>query len=428
MNDTQKIWLPEQREGGIVKIFAFLISPVLGILASLLRPNTKSSYLILFLSFITIGLAINVPDDRTDEMDFDSIAYRLNFEDFTSMSAADISATLAEYSEMGDSGATDIYAALVFYTVSRFSDNYHVCFMVIAIVFSIFMLKTMRYLVADEHYSFSVLCLILLFLFTMVQIQDINAFRFYTAYWIALYAILKIIMEKNLRYWVLLALTPFIHGSFFIIFIIFAMYYFFKLHHSFAIGTIIAGLLFSSIAVEAFSWIILHLPDSLGGHYGNYLNEWYIMRINEGTGGSLRWLGKLLELVVRISINVIGLYMAYHYNSRIAETKYKPAYFMMLAFLAFVNFTFMLPSIGSRYVMFFFPLLAYVWLGCFSEIKRWNWVIYAFSSIYLAYFLILSSNVYQIPCLRYYIRLWDMDILYQSPIYLWFKYILFPPI
>lgn len=427
MNDTQKIWLPEQREGGIVKIFAFLISPIFGILASLIRPNTKSSYIILFLSFITMGLAMNIPDDRTDDMNFDSIAYRWQFEDFASMSSADFSSVISEYSEMGENGTTDIYASLLFYLVSRLSTNYHICFMVIALVFSIFMLKTMRYLVSDEHYSLSVLCLLLLFLFTMVQIQKVNAFRYFTAYWIALYAIFQILVDKNRRYWLLLAITPAIHGSFFLIFVVFAMYYFMKTRHSLAVGIVIAGFLFSYVAAGAFSWLILHLPDSLGGHYGKYLNEWYLMRINEG-GTGYKWVVRLMELSVRVSINVVVLFFAYNYEKYIKGTKAQTIYFFLLAFTAFVNFAIMIPDVGSRNLMYVFPLIAYVWLLCFSEERRWNWLIYSFAGLYLFFFFVLPFNIYNIPCFNFYKDLWNADILYQSPVYLWIKYILFPPV
>ena len=131
MSQTQKIWLPENKEGIIVKIVAFLISPVLGMFSALVRPNTKSSYIILFLSLVTIGMAINIPDDRTEEMNFDSIAYRAEFEDYIEMSANDYKSVISNYSQMGEDGATDLYSNTLYFFVTRFSENYHICFLFI---------------------------------------------------------------------------------------------------------------------------------------------------------------------------------------------------------------------------------------------------------------------------------------------------------
>jgi len=426
MSQTQKIWLPENKEGIIVKIVAFLISPVLGMFSALVRPNTKSSYIILFLSLVTIGMAINIPDDRTEEMNFDSIAYRAEFEDYIGMSANDYKSVISNYSQMGEDGATDLYSNTLYFFVTRFSENYHICFLFVSIVFAFFMLKTTRYLVAEDNYHFSVLCLLLLFLFTMAQIGKINMFRFYTAFWVALYAIFKIVLDKDRRYWLLLAITPAIHGSFFLVFLIYALYWFMHDKLQLSVTILIFGFLFSSIAVQVFSWIILHLPESLGGHYSDYINEWYMSEINEG-GAGYKWLARLIEFLMRISVNAIGLFFAYHYKTRIAETKCKPLFFFLMAVLAFVDFAIMIPDVGSRYLMFVFPLIAYIWLVCFAKESRWNWIIYPFAGLYLLIFLVLPWGVYRVPCLHYYFELWDADVLYQNPIYLWFKYALFPP-
>ena len=423
---TRQDWLQERRENIIAKFVVFLISPVLGMFAALVRPNTKTSFIILLLSLITLGLAINIPAERTEDVNFDSITYRAQFENYREASSQDFKSILLSYTQMGEDSATDIYSRTIYFVVSRFTNNYHVCFALVAAIFAFFMLKSLRYLVSEPNFEFSLLCVVLLFLFTLCQIEKINAFRFYTAFWIALYALFKILLEKNKRYWLLLVITPAVHGSFFVIFVIYALYILMRNRQKTAVFIVLAGLLFSAFAVQAFSWMILHLPESLGGHYGQYLNQWYMMRINEG-GIGYKWVVRLMELAVRLSINAVALFFAFNYNKYIKETKIQNLYFFLLAVTAFVNFTFMIPDVGSRYVMFVFPLIAYIWLVCFAPIKRWNWFICAFASLFLFYFLVLPWNIYQVPCLRFYMALWDADVLYQSPIYLWIKYIFFPP-
>lgn len=414
-------WLNENKQDIIFKFVAFGISPILGIVAALLRPNTRSSYIVLLLSFICIGLSINIPYNSTEDVEFDSSYYRRTFESYSSINSADFGDIVREYRHL--EGETDIYSGLIFYTVSLISNNYHVCFMVIALIFSIFMLKSMRFLVSEQNYRTSFVCLLLLFLFTICQIQKINAFRFYTAYWIALYAIFMIIQNNKKEYWFLLCLTPIVHASFFIIIFIMLMYYLMRQNYKIAIFLVVISILFSTIAVEVFSWIILHLPDSLGGHYSAYINEWYIQKINESGTGYI-WAVRLMEFLIRFSVNAIVLFFTWKYKNNILGSKCNNLYFLLLSVLAFVNFTFMIPSVGSRYVMFAFPLIAYIWLVCFINENKYNWIISSFAALYLIYFLFLPWNIYQIPCFKYYTMLWEADVIYASPLYLAIKYTL----
>ena len=75
------MWEPEYKNDLTIKILAFLLSPVLGMLYSLYRLNTKSSFLILFLSFTTFGFSLVVPETETDDYNFDSVRYRAWFEE-----------------------------------------------------------------------------------------------------------------------------------------------------------------------------------------------------------------------------------------------------------------------------------------------------------------------------------------------------------
>jgi hypothetical protein len=185
---------------------------------------------------------------------------------------------------------------------------------------------------------------------------------------------------------------------------------------------VIVSILITPISEQLVSFGLQFLPGGLSEHYSAYLDFWYIKRINSD-GIGYKWIVRLMELAVRLSVNIMGLFFAYHYKSHIADTKAKHVYFFLLAVLAFVNFTFMIPDVGSRYVMFTFPLIAYIWLVCFASERRWNWLIYSFAGLYLFFFLIMPWNIYRVPCLRYYIIQWNADILYQSPLFLWIKYI-----
>ena len=91
--------------------------------------------------------------------------------------------------------------------------------------------------------------------------------------------------------------------------------------------------------------------------------------------------------------------------------------------MAFVNFTFMIPAVGSRFVMFSFPIIAYILLTCFYR-QQYRNLIYLFSGIFMFIFLILPFSIYQIPCLKFYNDLWGLPFIFTSPIYSFINYVL----
>jgi len=415
MTTASKTWLAEERKDVAFKGIAFLISPVLGLLAALPRLNTRSSFLVFLLSMTLFGLTMIVPSDRSEQQNFDCIEYRMRFEKAVSFDTNDMSAFLRDYAD--NEGSTDIYDRLLCFLVTRFSSNYHVFFMVVAFIYTVFMLKSLRYLVSDANYRFSALCLCLLFLFTVSQVYMASVVRFFTAFWIALYALFRVFVDHRKEALLWLVLTPFIHASFVILWVVLAIYWIVRGRNRGAVILIIAGILFSAVALQLFALLLPWIPGNIGEHYSEYLDQWYVQYINE-SGTGYKWVVRLMELAVRLSVNGMVLYMAWHYKERIAGTSGRNVYFLLCAFLIFVNFTFMVPAVGSRYVMFLFPLIAYVWLVCFSGNRFFDGVLYAFAGLYLFYFFVLPWNIYLLPCLRSYAALWNADILCMSPLYL----------
>ena len=168
-----------------LKFILFLISPLLSLIYSLNSLNSKSSRVVIFLFCLFFGLAFTVTDIRTEGSP-DGITYRSQFQDYHGISKEAYQQTAQEYFTF--SGVVkDFYADTMAYVVSRFTDNYHIFFMVIAMVFAFFQIKTLKYLTDNNNFVAGVTCLLLVFLFTFVSIKNINGLRFWTAYWIACY-------------------------------------------------------------------------------------------------------------------------------------------------------------------------------------------------------------------------------------------------
>lgn len=421
---SPRTWDNENRLNTVAKYIGFLINPIIGVLLSLYHINTKSSFAILFLAFITFGFSMVVPEEETKDFGFDSVTYRNNFENAADDSSSDIQDNIISF--FAFSGDTDIYGYLLMYLISRFSGNYHIFFMVVAIIMAIFMLKTLRYLVTEDNYQFSIYGLCILFLFTISQILGVNAFRFFTAYWVALFSLFKVCVDKQNRYFILLALTPLIHASFFILILIIPLYYLLRRHHTAAIILLVLSLVFSAASLTFFTKIIGILPDSLSSHYDAYIDSDYMFEINQGGTGYI-WVRRILETLVLLSVNVVAFIFAKNRKANIDTNS--PAcrniYTLLLAFTIFVNFTIGIPSLGSRYIMFTYPLIAYISLLCFREV-RYKQIISLFALFYIAMFLILPWNIYQIPCLNFYRQLTDTEFWIYSPIVSFVKYVIMP--
>lgn len=419
-----RTWDNENRLNAVAKFIGFLINPIIGILLSLYHINTKSSFVILFLAFVTFGLSMVVPEERTDDFGFDSVVYRSNFEDAVIDSALDIQNNFLRF--FAFSGDTDIYGYLLMVVISRFTGNYHIFFMVTAIIMAIFMLKTLRYLVTEDTYQFSIYGLCILFLFTISQILGVNMFRFYTAYWVALFSLFKICVDKQNRYFILLALTPLIHASYFVLLFIVPFYYWLRRHHNAAMVLLVLSLVFSALSLTILTKIIELLPTSLSSHYDAYIDSDYMFEINQGGTGYI-WVRRILETLVLLSVNVVAFIFAR--NRKVNIETNSPAcrniYALLLAFTIFVNFTIGIPSLGSRYIMFTYPLIAYISLRCFPAVQHRK-IITLFALFYISMFLILPWNIYQIPCLNFYRKLTDTEFWIYSPIVSFVKYVIMP--
>ena len=424
MSTSSKIWLKEDKKDFIFKSVAFLVSPVLGLLAALPRLNTRSSFLVFLLTMTLFGLTMVVPEDRTEKQNTDAIEYRNRFEKAANTNTRDFTAYLQTFSEQGNGSSTDIYDRMLAFIVAQVSHNYHVYFMFVALIYAIFMLKSMHYFVSEDNYNFSVTCLMLLFLFTASQIYMASVVRFFTALWIAIYAFFRICIDHRKAAFLWLCITPFVHATFFIIFPILCLWLVISRSNRLAFTLVVISFIMSAFAVQLLSMLVAVLPEGLSIHYAGYLNSWYIMQINE-SGMGFKWVVRLFEFMVRLSINLVAAYMAWNYKERILGTKAQPLYFLMLAFIAFCNFTFMVPSVGSRFVMFVFPLFAYIWLVCFSGDSAANHrVLYPFAGLYLFFFFFLPWSIYLLPALQPYAALWNSDILLMSPFYLLYNYLL----
>ena len=252
------------------------------------------------------------------------------------------------------------------------------------------------------------------------QIFNINAYRFFTAAWIAVYALLNILLKNNNKYIFLLLLTPFFHGSFFILYVLVFFYSvtgkYLKLWGIF----FVISFFLSNIALELFRNILDYLPVALANKFYYYLNEDYVLQVNEGGSGYM-WVKRLFELIARVSVNSIVLMFVYKFSAHIKNTNCQKVYTFLLILMTFVNFAMIIPSLGSRFMILALPFIAYIWLVCFYD-RKYNKYLYALGGMFLLHFA-LPFKVYSLPCIQYYSWVLEPCFFYASPFYLLYKYV-----
>ena len=101
----------------------------------------------------------------------------------------------------------------------------------------------------------------------------------------------------------------------------------------------------------------------------------------------------------------------------IKDSRSKNIFGLLLVLITFANFVSTVPSLGARFVMFTYPLIAYILLLCIKDYKKMYSLLIAFVPLYF------FMRIYQ--TLKLYIETLNIDFFISSPIYLLGKYLLF---
>lgn len=396
----------------VKKFFFFLISPFLGFLAALKRMNTRSSFIVFFLFAVFFGMCFTTSIGKDDKNRGDAAAYRYRFEQYRYYNATDILAVFQDFMSMQDSKSRDIYVPLMSFLSAQVSDNYHVFFTLLAVVMSVFMLLSLKFLVGDEAFKYSWVCLLLVYFFIRGNgIFNINGCRFWTASWIAIYCNFQLFRNGNKKYLALALLTPMIHASYWFYLIILTIFYVTgRFTHFWKIAFFISFLI-SSISMQLLQDLSDYLPPTL-----QFLVERYT-DVDIGEKGNLYQVLKRLFTLVG---NVYLAYMMYLFmkdeNRIIQNPKIKILYQFLLVWMTIIFFVMPIPSLGVRYLKLAMPVIAYIWLITFESRRVHRSVIKIFPIFFL-------MAIYE-ECIGYIDNSVHSDFYYTSPIYQIYKYLI----
>ena len=404
-------WQKEKGSNLGFKIILFIVSPFFSFLYSLGSLKTKSSYVVMFLFFLFFGLCFTVGTDR-DEQSNDAVSYRQQFERYIRWDQAEYNAQVYEYVTFsGNEGNKDLFFTTLAFGVSRLTDNYHILFFFCAAIFGFFTLRCLRYLTLNEHFKTSLLCFLLFLLFTFNQIYNINGVRFWTAAWVGVYCIFKIVIDKNYRYYFLLALTPLIHVAFFVFVAVFLLCYFTRSRTRIWTVLFFLSFVFSSLAADILDGISDYLPPVLAHMVDSYSSESALAAREEYFGG-VSWYGRILQFLQRAYPNLLLIVLLARVNKN-KDSRNKDLFLFTLAFLTCVNFFMPIPSLGGRYILLSYPLLAYLWLSCFKAHAFNGWIYLMPLFLFRGFYVMFVNN---------YPRVVPAELLYMNPFSLLIKY------
>lgn len=404
-------WLTESNHDKANKVILFLISPFLAFVYSLKRIKTKSSYVVFFLFSIFFGIAFTVQSGKRGDAYIDSVSYRELFEQYKFVSHQEFIKNFKDFLTFSE-GKKDYYFDTVAFYVSRITDNYHVMFMVFAAVFAFFSLKTFKFLTSEDNFDASLSCYILAYLFMINQIFNINGMRFWTAAWIAVYAIFQIFKNNNKKYFLLALITPFFHGAYWIYLAVIVIAYFFKNYSKLWILLFFISFFVSNISIDLIYSLTDKLPLFLADMALSYTNPEYV-ELRRASLASSQF-AKIFDFLIRFYLN----FMVYLFirNSKTINNnpKTQNLFSFLLVWVTFVNFTMPVPSLGGRFMTLSYPLIAYIWLVNFKG-KKYTKILYAMPFVFLFSFYIQ---------LQYYNMVLDPVFYISNPFYLIYKYLL----
>ena len=190
------VWLKENKQDKAIKLMLFIISPFAAMLYSLRTMNKKSSYVVFFMFAVFFGMSFTIESGKTEENRADSATYRRNFERYIFEGEFYYYERFQEYLDF-DEGDKDFYFDTLAYFVSRVTENYHFLFMVFAIVFAFFALNTLKIFTSEKKFDNSYASYVLVALFMINDIFNINGVRFWTAAWIGVFCIFQIFSKNN---------------------------------------------------------------------------------------------------------------------------------------------------------------------------------------------------------------------------------------
>lgn len=395
-----------QNEEYILKFLLFFFNPFLGFLYSLKHPATRSSYAIFFLFGMVYAWVMNA--------DYESDFSRIIDEFYTQHYELDnVWHEFLKFFE-GESRHKEFYRIFLFGITQLCSSNYHLLFFFASIPYMYFMLKSMKCIttdksnVANNYYLLAIITLLVL----PYNIFWISNFKFSTGVWISVYSLIKILYDKESKYFLLLLVTPLIHSGFWFLVILVSAFYIIPKNFKILKILFYISIPFAFIETNLLSLLdfgkLSFLPDSIvqwGNGYLTDINMLAKFGMYRKDGSGFYYVELFFGKLVVMSY-IIGTILCFkkRYVERFFPEMQKFYQFFILYF-AVTNFIQIVPTLGYRNMRIIEILFIFLWFKVFSKSKEYKYI-----------YLMLLAWGYNIVFfeIKYFISMLEFDFFYQN--------------
>ena len=349
----------KNRLGSLIAIF--VLWPIVSLMMAIRQFRFKESRVVFVLFALLLGFAFDFSDPLTD-----GSRYAQWFIEYGNKTFNDF---LQDLSNLGQYGNTDIYTTCSYFLFSRFTSNPHVLFVAWAGIYFFFLVKflgTVIDYINEKSYRFQMPAVVFFIGLTLfMPLNAINGVRMWTAFVVFFYAVAKILLKNDNRYFALAAGTVLIHFSFIFSLVFLGFYRIFRNRPVF----FYCLLLISFVGSLSFSTVFAPYVDSLGEgieqKVGGYLNDEYIALRAEAKAAQV-WYAEYRQSILQYFLYV-ALAISYFWLKRRKVTPIvRQCFYFTIVMWSMFNFS-SATAVQGRYFFFFaFSALLFLTLAAFE--------------------------------------------------------------
>lgn len=407
-NDNSLKWYqlePNDAKELVIKLVLFVLCPFAAFLGSLLRPTSKSSFVIYFLFGILFCWHMD-PAGLTEYDDYmgirdEFLAYKYSMADFLEKFVGYITLQGKE---------RDLYSVFLNAFTRIFSSNFHLYFAIASIPYLIFSLASVRKLTESEEFPrCGIYALLIILLFVIPRdIVTVQNPRYTTAVWISMWGFLNYFdrSKSNWKWYAIpIILSVVLHTGLLPMVLVFLMAIIVPLPVKKIELIFFVSIPFSFFSYELFASInYSFLPSFLSHWIQSYLSdEMYAKLIlNKGRSGFF-WVTQLFSYISYVAYFLIPIMMMKYKEQILENSEIGKLYPFYILLFSITNFIRMLPTIGVRYFLTIQIMSVYMFFKVFYPMKKnYFWVLlFAWSfPIFLRWFYsgaglhLVPKNIY----------------------------------
>lgn len=354
----------------IIKCLLLIAWPVGAFLFALLRPGSRSSYVVYFI----FGLLFAWNMEFQGGSYFDILHIIERFESQKHMTSAELGRLVESFFD-GTAEEKDLYNIFINWITQQFSSSYHTMYVIAGIPYLLLMLGSLHTITSSPKFKAGLSGLLVMFLFILPKdIFALQNFRFATATWMAIYSLIYYFRTREAKYAVLLLITPLVHSSFFFLDAVFLLYLIltkYKFTHK-----LVIILYFCSIPFAFLDSSYLHLLDV--SILPVYLQDWASGYLSDNAAeafGTFNLSSSRLYLyctvgkIIAFSVGGILLIKILK-RPEICDNTRKLLLFYLL-FAAITYYCQFIPVLGSRFWDISRIFFIYVWFVAIFPHKNW---------------------------------------------------------